>query len=71
MLPKEDALINEALLPEDVIHWSQAKNHIGENVSIYGEVASTFFNWKEYERFVGCKIDALQVQRVEIPPALA
>ena len=45
---------NKALLPEGVIHWSEAKDHLNETVSIYGEVTSTYFNWKKYERFVGC-----------------
>ena len=35
--------------PNNPLHWTEAKDHIGEIVSIYGEVKSTFFDWKDYE----------------------
>ena len=35
--------------PNNPLHWTEAKNHIGEVVSIYGEVMSTFFDWEDYE----------------------
>ena len=44
---------DKRLLPSGVIHWSESKQHLGDRVSIYGEVKSTFFNWKEYERYIG------------------
>lgn len=50
---KEGSYYRESLLPKDVIHWSDAGNHLGEMVSIYGEVTSTSFDWCEYERSVG------------------
>ncbi|MGI6221581.1 MAG: hypothetical protein ACOYIP_06925 [Coriobacteriales bacterium] len=52
-LASSTSLYNAKLLPEGVIHWSEAKDHLGETVTIYGEVASTYFNWDEYERWVG------------------
>lgn len=39
-------------LPYNPLHWTEAKNHIGEVVSIYGEVKSTFFDWKDYEKYL-------------------
>lgn len=47
------SMFNKTLLPNGVIHWSEAKNHIGEQVSVYGEVASTYFDWDEYVRWIG------------------
>lgn len=52
-LEKSDSLLYTGCLPDGVIHWSEAREHIGELVTIYGEVASTFFDWDEYERWVG------------------
>lgn len=51
---REDYLYFDPVkLPKGVIHWSEAKEHIGENVSIYGEVVSGYFNWNEYEKNIG------------------
>ena len=44
---------DKRLPPSGAIHWSESKQHLGDRVSIYGEVKSTFFNWKEYERYIG------------------
>lgn len=41
---------DKSLLPEGVIHWMEAASHLGETVSIYGEVESTYFDWEDYER---------------------
>ena len=41
------------LLPKWVIHWIEAKSHIGEHVSVYGEICSTYFDWKTFEMTVG------------------
>lgn len=38
--------------PNSPLHWTEARNHIGETVSIYGEVKSTYFDWDDYERFI-------------------
>lgn len=43
---------DKKLLPHGVIHWKEAKDHLGESVTIYGEVKSTYFDWKDYERFI-------------------
>ena len=32
-----------------MIHWPEAKDHIGETVSICGEVTSTYFDYKDIE----------------------
>ena len=49
---KDGAYVDKTGLPENVIHWTDARCHLGERVSIYGEVASTFFDYDEYERWV-------------------
>ena len=43
-------VFKKSLLPSGVIHWSEAKEHIDENVTIYGEIASTYFDWQKYDR---------------------
>ena len=50
---EQDSRLNPESLPEGLIHWSQAREHIGELVRVYGEVADTYFDWDEYERYVG------------------
>lgn len=45
-----EGYFNESLLPEGVIHWSEAESHTGEMVSIYGQVESTYFDWEDFER---------------------
>lgn len=32
------------------INWSSARSFLGERVSLYGEVKSTFFDYRDYER---------------------
>lgn len=51
-LPSKTTYFIESKLPVDTIHWSQAKMYIGEQVRVYGEVVETYFDWKEYERWV-------------------
>ena len=44
--------VDRRRLPAGTIYWTEAKDHIDETVSIYGEVKSTYFDWEDYERFV-------------------
>ena len=38
-------------LPLSILHWSEAKKHINEVVSIYGDVKSTHFDYDYFEKF--------------------
>lgn len=51
-LPSKTTYFKRSKLPAGLIHWSEAKKHIGEQVRLYGEVVDSYFNWEEYERWV-------------------
>lgn len=48
-----DSYFDKSRLPDGVIHWSEARDHIDETVTIYGEVVETSFDWDEYELIAG------------------
>ena len=64
---KPESFFNSSLLPDGSIHWSEAKDHIDEYVTIYGEIASTYFDWRQYDR--ECELWAAYPDiEIKIPP---
>lgn len=52
-IPKMSDYFNTRLLPDGVTHWALAHKHIGEQITAYGEVVGTYFNYDKLERYIG------------------